>query len=118
VGPTAASKILHVLQPAFFVMWDKRILESYASSNPEIVDSGRGCSIFLRAMKQFASELRSEFRSEILRESKPQMDIIDYLHEKFPFDPAKTLAKYLDEYNWVAKTRNVNLPPAWHPCSP
>ncbi len=28
---------------------------------------------------------------------------------------SKTVAKFVDEYNWVVITNEVKVPPAWHP---
>ena len=34
---------------------------------------------------------------------------------KFMENPGKTMAKYLDEYNWITITNAVKAPPKWHP---
>ncbi len=34
---------------------------------------------------------------------------------EFMKNPGKTMAKYLDEYNWITITNTVKVPPKWHP---
>jgi hypothetical protein len=81
MGPAAASKTLYVLQPRLFVMWDKEIrrsaLESYGS--------------YLQEMHALAVRLSDE---------APTDDVEAYLQEHLGSEKRKTLAKYLDEYNW------------------
>ena len=34
---------------------------------------------------------------------------------KYMETTGKTMAKYLDEYNWITITKAVNAKPGWHP---
>jgi hypothetical protein len=77
----AASKALHLLQPRLFVMWDKEIRRSA----PE------GYGAYLLQMHSLARRLV---------EQAPADDVEAYLQAHLGYETRKTLAKYLDEYNW------------------
>lgn len=81
MGPAAASKALYLLQPRLFVMWDKEIRRSA----PE------GYGPYLLQMHALAIRLADE---------APTDDIEAHLQELLGYETRKTLAKYLDEYNW------------------
>jgi hypothetical protein len=81
MADAAASKALHLLQPRLFVMWDKEIRRSA----PE------GYGAYLLKMHGLARRLA---------EHAPADDVEDYLQELLGYKTRKTLAKYLDEYNW------------------
>jgi hypothetical protein len=81
MGDAAASKTLHLLQPRLFVMWDKEIRRSA----PE------GYGAYLLQMSRLALRLT---------EQAPAGDVEAYLQERLGYETKKTLAKYLDEYNW------------------
>ena len=64
-------------------------------------------------MKCLAIEIRS-FRNdeeEFLNKHISENNNVKYLNEI----NGKTLAKFLDEYNWIIYTNRVNLPPKWYP---
>ena len=81
MADAAASKALYILNPELFVMWDKEIRRSA----PE------GYSAYLLQMHKFARRLA---------EQAPAEDVEAYLQELLGYETRKTLAKYLDEYNW------------------
>jgi hypothetical protein len=81
MGDAAASKTLYLLQPRLFVMWDKEIRRSA----PE------GYGTYLVQMNALARRLADE---------APAGDVEAYLQELLGYETRKTLAKYLDEYNW------------------
>jgi hypothetical protein len=81
MADAAASKALHLLQPRLFVMWDKEIRRSA----PE------GYGAYLLKMHGLALRLAEQARID---------DIEAYLQELLGYETRKTLAKYLDEYNW------------------
>ncbi len=115
-GSTAASKILHVLQPGLFVMWDRRILAHYREQSPEVSDSGGGYCTYLKMMQCIAMEVREGFREAGLDPPAQTDESPDsYLSTRMGYDPPKTLAKYIDEYNWITITNRVQVPPPWHP---
>ena len=125
IGPTGASKILHMLKPDLFVAWDRTIIEKYEKNGtPEsYID-------FLREMQSFGKSILAakvdevqilsqritniyKSRREPLNENNWSVkleDMINYLKNY-----GKTLAKLLDEYNWVALSKGVSLPPNWWP---
>jgi hypothetical protein len=81
MGDAAASKALYLLQPRLFVMWDKEI----SRSAPE------GYGAYLLQMHALAVRLTEE---------APAYDVDAYLQELLGYETRKTLAKYLDEFNW------------------
>lgn len=81
MGPAAASKVLHLLQPRLFVMWDREI----SRSAPD------GYGAYLLAMHELALRLAAE---------APTDDVEAHLQGLLGYSERKTLAKYLDEYNW------------------
>ena len=103
-GPTATSKLLHILQPALFVMWDNPILDHYCKINSQVSDSGKGYCTYLLIMQDIAALISRVFQNPS-----------DYLNTQLQYSPPKTMAKYLDEYNWITITYGVQVPPVWHP---
>ena len=81
MADAAASKALYLLQPRLFVMWDKEIRRSA----PE------GYGAYLLQMHDLALRLAEE---------APTKDVEAYLQQHLGDETRKTLAKYLDEYNW------------------
>ena len=81
MGGAAASKALYLLQPRLFVMWDKEIRRSA----PE------GYGSYLLEMHTLARRLTDEARTD---------DVEAHLQELLGYSEPKSLAKYLDEYNW------------------
>jgi hypothetical protein len=81
MGDAAASKALYLLQPRLFVMWDKEI----SRSAPE------GYGSYLVQMNALAGRLADE---------APTTDVEAFLEKHLGYKARKTLAKYLDEYNW------------------
>jgi hypothetical protein len=81
MGDAAASKALHLLGPRLFVMWDKEIRRSAPD----------GYGVYLLQMHALAGRLT---------EQAPAEDVEAYLQERLGYETRKTLAKYLDEYNW------------------
>lgn len=110
---TATSKLLHLLQPDFFAMWDKHILAAYRGNNPQIRDSGSGYCAFLRSMQEMAINIRRDFNQQNQGEGN---DPATFLSRQLRYDQAQTLAKFVDEYNWVTITKGILVPPPWHPC--
>jgi hypothetical protein len=81
MADAAASKALYLLNPGLFVMWDKEIRRSA----PE------GYGSYLAAMHRLALRLAVQ---------APAEDVETYLQELLGYESRRTLAKYLDEYNW------------------
>jgi hypothetical protein len=85
MGDAAASKILHVMVPPLFVMWDKKIRERSRWAYGE----------FMLRMHEFALYLREQ-----LAPAEALEDLDGYLQRVPRYPVRKPLAKYVDEYNW------------------
>jgi len=119
IGTTTTSKLLHILQPNLFVMWDWKILDHYQQGNQQVQDSGAGYYAFLQEMQNTGRQVSQSFKKAIPPGEADQCPAT-YLSVKLEYNPPKTMAKYLDEYNWVTITNDVEVPPpAWLPtCRP
>lgn len=106
---TAGAKILGVINPALFVMWDDSIAIHYASNDQDIF-SGVGYSTFLQKMQKVAHYCISDFEMH-----HGHKDVARFLSKKLEVVPPIPLAKFLDEYNWISITQRIRLPPKWHP---
>jgi len=107
---TAGAKILGVVNPSLFVMWDDSIALRYLSGGSHIFD-GQGDALFLRRMEKVAHLCLIDFNLK-----SGHHDLAAFLSERLEVSPPLTLAKYLDEYNWITITKGIRLPLKWHPC--
>jgi hypothetical protein len=92
VGFTAASKILHIIVPSFFVMSDEKIRKAYGCEGNE-----KGYANFMFRMSLLARDLVSQAngdKEKILKCSKWE---------------GRTLAKLLDVFNYTKFTLKKNL---------
>jgi len=83
MSDAAASKTLHLLVPGLFVMWDKEIRRSAPD----------GYATFMLQMNAAAVRLAAEA-------PVPAAEVEEYLQRHLGYPGRKTLAKYLDEFNW------------------
>lgn len=105
---TITTKFMAIINPSLFIMMDKPIYSRY-----KISQDGVGYVDFLRQMQVTAKHYVEDFRKyNIAGFDDPAL----YLSEKLSYNPPKTLAKFLDEYNWLSITKECEFPPAWHPC--
>jgi hypothetical protein len=104
LGQTFGSKLAHVMNPRLFVMWDNSIQESARKQG-------------LRSYPEFLAWMGDEGRSVIsgFEKLKIGRDPAAFLSQKFGYSPGKTLAKFLDECNWVKTQRQLKrlTPPGW-----
>ena len=115
-GPVCTSKLLHILQPELFVMWDNPIIKQYKRNYRGISASSQGYFNFLKLMQSFSIEIFKNYNNTHLTPKKlPNQTPDNYLSINMRYSPVKSMAKYLDEYNWVTITNNVHVPPIWHP---
>lgn len=116
IGATATGKMLHVLNPELFVMWDNPILAHFSGNNG-IGDSPQGYRAFLQQMNQDAVAVQQSFSTAALTPPPQPGDTPEvYLSKQMKYGPSpKTMAKYLDEFYWVTVTNRVSVPPQWHP---
>jgi len=114
-GPTTTSKFLHIVHPEIFVMLDGKILNHYRTTK-KASDSGKGYRIYLENMQKMACNISNQYDNIKLTPPKHKNEKInEYLSRNLNFQPEKSLAKYIDEYNWVTITKNAIVPPIWHP---
>ena len=99
VGPTAASAILTALNPQLFVSWGAGIRGSYF---PNDKPNGATYSQFLTIMRMAALSIASDARSQHGIE-----DPADRLSAGLSIEPPFSLAKFIDEYNWLTLEREM-----------
>ncbi len=105
---TAASKLLHIINPELFVMWD-RPMRTHCRNIYNILEGEEGYFEYMKKMQKGLRQVLDSFPRA--KEECPA----EFLSKKLGIEPPKTLVKYLDEYNWITITNNVILPPSWHP---
>lgn len=105
-GLTSISKLMHVMNAKLFVMWDRKIFQYYKKRSNKIKDTGEGYVEFLKEVKKLASDVIRDFRAHG-KTGNPE----SYLFRKLNLTVSKTLAKLLDEYNWIKITKEIELPP-------
>jgi hypothetical protein len=116
IGATATGKLLHVLNPELFVMWDNRILNYFSVNNSAIGDSPQGYRAFLQQMNNDAISVVSSFGAVSVNPQPQPGDTPEaYLSRQMGYNLQKTMAKFLDELYWVTVTNGVVVPPQWHP---
>ncbi|WP_455365060.1 hypothetical protein [[Eubacterium] cellulosolvens] len=92
IGPTATSKILHLVNPQFFMMYDRNIRLGYGCSENE-----SGYMHFMLIMKQLGDNLIYEYAST---RKISKTEALHHLAAECK-SSATTLPKLLDEYNWI-----------------
>ena len=104
VGPTAASAILTALNPQLFVSWGAGIRNAYF---PEDKPNGATYAQFLTVMRMAALAVASDARNQ-----HGIADPAGALSAERGIDPPFSLAKFIDEYNWVTLERELQYEPA------
>lgn len=94
-GHTCTPKIMHLLNPEIFVMWDKDIGKNYQKRNNRITDSPKG---YLEFLKEIQKELRKLFGDRQKETGNGLDEIIREIRSKYK---NKTVARIIDEYNWM-----------------
>jgi len=94
---TVTSKIIHLLNPNLFVMWDTRIIKFY-SFQP----NGEGYLEFLTKMKKVATQLKFHQSRIVDKTEELRKRAAEVYGEQIC--SKKSLAKLIDENNWI-KTR-------------
>jgi len=93
IGSTGTSKVMHMIRPRLFVMWDRDIRNEFGYK----WGIGRDYIDFMRKMYQWAKDLTDSFR-------KAQRNVSDDHEARERIEEmcsGKTLAKLLDEYNYI-----------------
>ena len=111
IGPTSAAKIAHILRPQLFVPWDRDICSHFEKEKliPKGGD-GRAYVEFLHVAQGSVLDVIADFRS-----SHPGQEPDNYLSRKLNCPIAKSMAKFIDEYNWITITKKLPVPPPWWP---
>jgi len=85
---TGASKVLHILNPQFFMMWDVAIRHKYGC-----FDNGEGYFNFLyRSLREI---------QEVLQTYTNEHGTTIEISQRIYSGQTKTVVKLLDEYNWA-----------------
>lgn len=108
---TAASKLLHMINPELFVMWDGPMRKGYKEDYVITADAA-GYFDFMNKMQEGLQKVSQSFLSA--HEGCPA----EFLSKKLEIKTPKTIVKHLDEYNWITITKGAELPPKWHPALP
>lgn len=106
VGPTAASKLLHLFHP-HVVMWDQAIAEELG-----IRQTPDGYIEYHVKAQTDATAVIRDFQNTHKEYSGT---LEDFLFHNLSLDTQKTLAKFLDEHYWITFTEQIDIPPSWHP---
>jgi len=93
IGPTAASKIMHIINPRLFIMWDEAI-----RSDKRGYGYGRGTADqyveFMKKMQSIAITLKTNWEEK-------EIEIV--------IKKRRTLTKLMDEVNYMGITRNIKI---------
>ena len=92
---TGASKLLHILNPKLFVMWDEEIRDHYHTMHGSQHKKGDKQCYF-----SFLQDMHQELNNVLGEKSKEPL--LDELGAIAGYN--KTLAKALDEYNFIQKS--------------
>jgi len=95
----AASKVLHFLLPELVVMWDNTIALNYGT----IMTNRIYVSRFIPQMKRLANQAIYTYQAE---KGCSREEAVSALKG---FRPPKTIAKLLDEYNYMKYTRGIEI---------
>ena len=99
VGPTAASLILSLLNPALFVAWNTEIHSAYFPNHPP---NSATYAQFLSVMRMAALSIDNDARTQHGTD-----DPAGRLSDELGIDPPFNLAKFIDDYNWLTLERGM-----------
>ena len=102
IGPTTASKILGVLYPRFFIMWDTDIRKTYFDRSH---CTGHEFAIFMKEMRSSAVSIIADARKHEIED--PAKAISKEIKQNPPF----TLAKFINDYVWLTITKKERFSP-------
>lgn len=118
IGATATSKILHLLNPDLFVMWDQNIrsewnrcldeknFKEFKENIGRITETATSYVRFMQLMQKVGNEFLEEYMKE--RGIQDRNKAEEMLSKEYC---GKSIVKLLDEYNWLIATgrvRNLN----------
>jgi len=94
-SPTTLSKILHVLNPEIFVMWDNEIVRKYKRRNFRVNTTAEGYLEFLKDAQKEIKEALNDYQKESGKQlCEIEIDLRNRCNNR-------TLARIVDEYNWM-----------------
>lgn len=96
IADTSASKILALINPHLFVMWDDAIRLVYYEKPTQYKSPGRIYVEFLIKMQRAAIAVTNDAKTNHGIDSPA-----DYLSRELGLNPPFTLARFIDEYNFV-----------------
>lgn len=97
---TDASKILHTILPHFLIMWDDSIKEG-------VMQGGNNGAVYaFHFLPKMQLELREAIETCMKERKLNRVDAIRYICEKCD---GKTLAKLVDEYNYMKYTKSSSF---------
>ena len=99
VGPAAASLILSLLNPGLFVIWNTAIRSAYFPNDPP---NGATYAQFLTVMRMAALSIAADARAQHGID-----DPVGQISDALGINPPFTLAKFIDEYNWLTLERGM-----------
>jgi hypothetical protein len=130
ISDTGTSKILHIIKPEVFVMWDNEIREHFLKEfQGKNNKSGPYAYLnFMRQIQETAISIYNEnnnISSELSMKLKRlyEGNLRNYTKEsekaklteaiRFLEKGGKPITKFLDEYNWIVITKKISIPPVW-----
>jgi len=101
----AASKVLSLINPHLFVMWDTRICKAYGIRDPSTpyVRDEQYASPFMPLMKQKANQVITSYMKDKKCSREEAINTINHFRQWRP------LAKLLDEYNWMRYYKGIEI---------
>ena len=103
VGPATTALILSLLNPALFVMWNTQIRNAYF---PNDKPNGATYAQFLTIMRMAALSITADACSQ-----HGINDPAGALSADLGINPPFSLAKFIDEYNWLTLERGLAYQP-------
>jgi len=101
VGYTGASKVLHLLYPNVFVMWDERIRSAYSIQAP----TSDNYVNFLVKIQEIIKRLINEYANKYgVNERNARLKLFE-IFDNYP------ITKIVDEYNFLKFTKNEKALP-------
>jgi len=99
---TDASKILHVLIPNFFVMWDRKIRAGLLGDSNKRYGKDYACE-FLPMMQEEIKQCLNSYINEKGGDYSSASQEISRMSDSYP------LTKLIDEYNYVRYTKGIKI---------
>ncbi len=106
IGYTGAAKILHILNPNVFMMWDLEIRRAYFKINSNIRDPAKFYLKFLQKSKKIIEAILKLVDEETL-----WLHHLEFIDKSFVknFSFSETILKMLDECNYLKFNQNIDF---------